>query len=71
VSIGDEDPYAVCRYIRHYHRKNGYAPTRDPLFISENYLATLVWERRRRGLPALRGGPADQDRAHREGHADG
>jgi hypothetical protein len=28
------DPYALCRYVQHYHRKNGYAPRLDTLGLS-------------------------------------
>ena len=29
-----EDPYDVCRRIKRYHEKNGYAPTRETAGIS-------------------------------------
>lgn len=36
-----EDAYVVCRYVRHYHAKNGFAPKRSMLGCSEAFVDLL------------------------------
>ena len=52
-----DDAYAVCRYIRHYHQKNGYAPTPEMCHCSIAFIGQLV----RNGVvevrPLYEGGP--------------
>lgn len=37
-----DDAYEVCRYVRHYHAKNGYAPTRKMCMCSSEFIDQLV-----------------------------
>lgn len=53
----NEDAYAVCRYVLHYHEKNGYVATRDTLGISREYLDLLVKNGVVEFLPSYEGGP--------------
>jgi len=51
------DAYAVCRYIRHYHEKNDYAPARTMCGCSEEFLDQLVTNGVVEVLPLYEGGP--------------
>jgi hypothetical protein len=37
-----QDAYSIARYVRHYHAKNGFAPTRCHVGISAEEEAALV-----------------------------
>ena len=51
------DPYAVCRHIRHYHEKNGYAPRRSELGCSEEEVEMLIQNGILQILSLYEGGP--------------
>ncbi len=36
------DPYEVCRRVKRYHEKNGYAPKRSELGCDDAYVDALV-----------------------------
>lgn len=36
------DAYAICRYVKHYHEKNGYAPTRGMLGAPDEFVGKMV-----------------------------
>lgn len=45
MASDEPDAYAVCRYVKHYHQKNGYAPTIEmigALHVTLEYLEQLV-----------------------------
>jgi len=52
-----EDAYAVCRYVRHYHEKNGYAPDRDMLKVSTEFVDLLIQNGVIEELSLYEGGP--------------
>jgi hypothetical protein len=49
--------YAICRYVRHYHAKNGYAPKRAELGCEAEFVDKLVANGVLRLLPLYEGGP--------------
>lgn len=49
--------YALCRYVRHYHAKNGYAPRRADLACSQEVFDALVANGVLEVLPLYEGGP--------------
>lgn len=57
MSLEDVNPYEVCRYIRHYREKNGYAPGRRECICSEAYLDQLIENGVVKVLPLYEGGP--------------
>lgn len=52
-----DDAYAVCRYVRHYHAKNGYAPNREMCGCSSEFFDQLVENGVIEVLPLYEGGP--------------
>lgn len=52
------DPYAICRHVRHYHAKNGYAPRLPELGCSVEEAAALIRNGIIEVLPLYEGGPA-------------
>ena len=55
--MSEADPYEVCRYIRHYRQKNGYAPRRGECGCSEAFIDQLVENGIVEVLPLYEGGP--------------
>jgi hypothetical protein len=51
------DPYALCRHVRHYHEKNGFAPLRSELGCSEEEAEALIRNGILQVLPLYEGGP--------------
>jgi len=51
------DAYAICRYVRHYHEKNGYAPDRSKLGCDDAFVALLIKNGIIEELPLYEGGP--------------
>ena len=52
-----EDAYAVCRYVRRYHEKNGYSPDRDMLGVSTEFADLLIQNGVIEELALYEGGP--------------
>jgi sulfur relay (sulfurtransferase) DsrC/TusE family protein len=54
-----DDAYEVCRYVRHYFEKNGYAPNREVLHAHTPalFLEQLIENGIIRELPLYEGGP--------------
>jgi hypothetical protein len=51
------EPYVTCRYVRHYHAKNGYAPRVSELPCGEEYARQLQANGIIDVLPLYDGGP--------------
>ncbi len=50
--------YSVCRYVRHYHEKNGCAPVLGMLPCDEGFARRLIENGILDILPTYEGGPA-------------
>ena len=51
------DPYAVCKYVKHYTQKNGYSPKRGDVGCTEDELDALVKNGVLEICPLYEGGP--------------
>lgn len=51
------DPYEVCRHVRHYQAKNGYAPVRSMLGCEDAFIDQLVKNGILELVPNREGGP--------------
>ena len=41
--MSDEpDVYAICRHVKRYHEKNGYAPGREMIDCSDEFFEQLI-----------------------------
>lgn len=49
--------HQVCRYVRHYRAKNGYAPTREDVGCDSAFFDLLVEGGVLEVLPLYEGGP--------------
>lgn len=52
-----KDAYEVCRYVRHYRAKNGYAPSREELGCAPDFIDQLVANGIVELCPLYAGGP--------------
>lgn len=54
--VSEINAYEVCRYVRHYQEKNGYAPGREMLSTPALFLEQLVANGIIEVLPLYEGG---------------